>query len=739
VGCAENTRSSNSIDNNRVLHANAVNLTSFLSSVDSDDATAAYSVTEVLSDLLDFTAAASYKNGFIVYALTADAPEELHLYFYEPTTGNKEKLDFTIPIEINAIGMRTAENGQVLIIEKTLSGVNGAADNSFNIHIMSEHGLILLIQGPPDAAILNVVLNAITGQIYVHLYDNDGYALYIYNESGEQIKNIKLDSIMQNIIFSYTDNKLFLVESDNFEFHIFYLNEDDYTLNLAAKIEKVLPNTRIFNSKAHSFLINIDTVMYGYNHTLRSLSPIVNWNVNGIPDHINGVLCFDDHYIVFANDIFTGDQKILKLVETNEQLIINEKLIVAKFSLGRNEELEWAVARFNRDNPQYYIELKDYRMYGDAALTRLNLDIIAGNSPDIFEITGFLEDSFLPIRQYIASEVIVDIAPFIERDLDINDYFESALRALYMGDKCYFVVPSFSIQALSGTSSAIGMVRNKSLNELLQFIIADNESGNHLFNTSMSQVEFIEHILLSNIDDFVDYDNNIAKFSSDVFLSLLKAAGNLTYEGETDFLINGARMFTGDQQMQFNQVFTIFDIDSDLHILRGDHEITGIPVSNNNVGGVIMPVSMYAMSAASSNQEAAWKFMQQFYSEQFGAYIYGIPMNRRVLADNIDTFIKRVEENEELDISGIRLFYYDDAVSDLKELFIPFQPAEVTLQSHPRIVDLISTVDRLYIPDDNIMNIVMEEVPVYLHGSRTAEDTARVIQSRVQIYLHELA
>jgi len=51
---------------------------------------------------------------------------------------------------------------------------------------------------------------------------------------------------------------------------------------------------------------------------------------------------------------------------------------------------------------------------------------------------------------------------------------------------------------------------------------------------------------------------------------------------------------------------------------------------------------------------------------------------------------------------------------------------------------LIEQIDRTYLVDSNLVFIVLEELPSYLHGNKLAQDIARVIQSRVQTYLWEL-
>ena len=50
---------------------------------------------------------------------------------------------------------------------------------------------------------------------------------------------------------------------------------------------------------------------------------------------------------------------------------------------------------------------------------------------------------------------------------------------------------------------------------------------------------------------------------------------------------------------------------------------------------------------------------------------------------------------------------------------------------------LINSTDRSAAYDKNVMNIVSEELQSFFSGAKSAEDTARLIQDRVGIYVNE--
>ncbi len=51
--------------------------------------------------------------------------------------------------------------------------------------------------------------------------------------------------------------------------------------------------------------------------------------------------------------------------------------------------------------------------------------------------------------------------------------------------------------------------------------------------------------------------------------------------------------------------------------------------------------------------------------------------------------------------------------------------------------DYLKSITKINKYDENISNIIKEESDLYFSGSKSADETASVIQSRVSIYLNE--
>ena len=54
-----------------------------------------------------------------------------------------------------------------------------------------------------------------------------------------------------------------------------------------------------------------------------------------------------------------------------------------------------------------------------------------------------------------------------------------------------------------------------------------------------------------------------------------------------------------------------------------------------------------------------------------------------------------------------------------------------------KMTELLGSADHLVNYNDSITNIILEEASSYFDGQKSAEAAAKVIQSRVQIYVNE--
>ena len=61
----------------------------------------------------------------------------------------------------------------------------------------------------------------------------------------------------------------------------------------------------------------------------------------------------------------------------------------------------------------------------------------------------------------------------------------------------------------------------------------------------------------------------------------------------------------------------------------------------------------------------------------------------------------------------------------------------MTQEQVDQILDLINTTTAVYGYDESILNIISDEAAAYFAGEKSLDDTANMIQSRVNLYVAE--
>ena len=61
----------------------------------------------------------------------------------------------------------------------------------------------------------------------------------------------------------------------------------------------------------------------------------------------------------------------------------------------------------------------------------------------------------------------------------------------------------------------------------------------------------------------------------------------------------------------------------------------------------------------------------------------------------------------------------------------------MTREQLDKLLNFIFSIDKCYYNDEDIITIINEEMPSFFTGQKSAQDVAKVIQSRAQIYVNE--
>ena len=390
---------------------------------------------------------------------------------------------------------------------------------------------------------------------------------------------------------------------------------------------------------------------------------------------------------------------------------------------------------FNRGSDNYRIVVKDYSTYdndGDynQMLTLINNDIIGGTMPDIMLLnTGmdisnyFAKGAFEPLDDYMAND----------GSFDRSDYMENVLDAMTFDGKLYCVSPTFMIYTMIGKKSIVGD-ENRSFEELNQ-IAQDLGPDTQVF-MDLTREQLISDVMSYNKDEFIDMVTGEVKFDSEEFIKILEFAADLPNEipyDEDENWEEKEAMFR--KNLALVQPIGIYDFRDSISYYRyvqfGEEiGFIGFPTKEGS-GNTVGFDNAFAISADSDNKDGAWEFIRTYISDDFQNNIaYGFPIKKSALkAKGTEATKPQTYTDEKGKEQVVKMTYWLDGKEIEAE---PPTQAEVD-----KMTELLGSADHLVNYNDSITNIILEEASSYFDGQKSAEAAAKVIQSRVQIYVNE--
>ena len=412
-------------------------------------------------------------------------------------------------------------------------------------------------------------------------------------------------------------------------------------------------------------------------------------------------------------------------------------------------ELRPLIVQFNRSHDDVRIVVKDYSEYVqngnyEDAIQKLNTEILSGAGPDIVAVNE------LPLEQYAAKGIFVDLWPFIDADQELSrdDLMTNLFDAMSIDGKLYQVAQNFSIQTAAVKSSIAAGRTSWTLDELLEAL---EELGPEaaIFGETDTKSQMLTQCLSFNLDSFIDWTTGQCSFDSEEFISILEFANSFPLEFETDedYWMNAeseySRVMSGKQLMTtaYLSSFDELQIQSALH--GGDATFIGYP-SETGCGSSFMVYGGLAITSDCADVDAAWSFVRELLLEENQAdeYMYQFPTNKHAF----ETYVEQAmtahyeidpetgepaidpETGEKIEISTGGIGYGDDFMVELYSM---------KQEEYDAFMELYESCTNVYSYNDSVMSIIADEAAAYFEGQKTVEETANLIQNRISLYVAE--
>jgi len=589
--------------------------------------------------------------------------------------------------------------------------------------------------------------DAVVSDGVLYILSEDGESIRLFDEEGKETTRID-SSFSLSSLFMTKDGSIYTYGAGESREVFRKLDEEAGELKeLSAGLgEYQILNANIRGGEKSSIYVADQMNVYFMdleNGTLESLFHWIDAGISG--SSIRNFLPLKDGSFFAVSLSFEENSETGEVTAVTAKLATGEsnqdkRKILTLASCGLNiGKLESMVLSFNRNNKEYKIKLIDYTEYIDP-YTQMNMDILSGKVPDIFILDN------LPADQYMKQKILTDLYPLLDQDKELSreDFVESVLSAAEKDGKLYYFASAFSIENGIAVGKDYldfsGSLRYEDLEKLYEKIPEDGAI------MDLEARQFVKNVVSFQMEDYMDEENKKAEFNSEHFIRLLAFAKKL-HDSEKDVIVSGDTSqnivegktltypFTISNFMKVAELNTIFQ-------KAGGYVVSGYPSKEeDNYLAASFSDALLGISEKCGDKEGAWQFLREFflydYQINYMSDMYMFPTRKDVLEEG---FCAAMADDVYQDKKGneIKVFVNSIVKSTGSIILEPFKEEDVE-----NVRSLIERIRKINNESDDmhkqIIGIVEEEIEAFLVGDKTAEETAKVIQNRAQLYLNEVS
>lgn len=454
------------------------------------------------------------------------------------------------------------------------------------------------------------------------------------------------------------------------------------------------------------FTVANEEGIYGVADSDKEMEPIALWEELGAGfTKINFIGWLAEGRILLSD---TNMMAVLIPAEPSE---IKPKEIITMAGISSLNGFQNLIAGFNLQNEHYVVKYEDYsqnhELTVEEAINKLNMDILAGNIPDIFDF------SEMTMEYYANKGLVEDIYPYLDQENGISRDDFMLLNKLEDNGKLYAITPSYYLEVMLGLKSRFGEQNGWTLDDYLD--IQKEYSGEIIYNNTKRN--FLWNLLYNYVGDNIHWETKTCDFESDDFLKILNTADQIRENPEPqdssllDYTPAGVRLKNNTLIVAYWYMDSVKGLAEAIDETKEPLSYIGWPTPDGSNGNRIGAFGLVGMSSK-GNTDGAWEFLKYMMTE--GAEKenrYGISINRAVFEEQVQKVLMEAKEDE-------------NAVPCNQEIVDQFY-------------EILENATFRTAVSDQIMNIIMEEAEAFFAGDKTAEDTAHIIQSRVGLMIAE--
>lgn len=581
---------------------------------------------------------------------------------------------------------------------------------------------------------------AIGGANKVYLLSNN--VIHVMDEAGNYVKTITTSADWINSLATTPDGRVFTVQYGNQGMEMV---EVDTAKDIMGETLQNIPDTnaKLQASQNGTFLVSGYNKLYEYDLNSQETTEVLDWVESSIlGNSVQDIAILEDGRLAVYCDNYMGTPELVFLTKTESSMVPEKKILTLGTLYGTSSSLQEAVVNFNKKNTEYTVKIKTYiddnaewteNTYSDA-LTLFHADMASGNCPDLIDL------SMVNLCSVTAKGMLEDLTPYLKASdvANIDDFVPSVLSAYNINGVQTTIPTYFTINTLLARASVVGEESGWTMEEMLA-LAKENPKAKLLYG--MTKEVALQTCLMYASDSFIDYENNTCSFDSPEFIQFLEFANCFDMEFEYNEEESFPKMLQNGDVLLSNASFNDVHAYQMYYLMFEDDGVTpiGYPTSDGKPGVYLSGNDTYGISSQSENKDGAWKFMETLLADETTTHAWGFPSRKDQLEEMFEEACEpqyQLDENGEpmMDAEGNPLQYpkttwgYDDWEVEI------YAAGEEEIEGIRHLIDIARPTSK---ESEEIYSIIGEEAAPYFAGQKSAEEVAKIIQSRIKIYVSE--
>lgn len=564
-----------------------------------------------------------------------------------------------------------------------------------------------------------------------------------------------------------------------------YRSDDGVVTQKSLKVPTEMQLDRLIHGMNGEHYLVGDTGIQRY-HDDRQPEIILRWDECGYTFGASDKYwVIDDETILLSrgnhdNGTYAHTLYLYRITKTAQPVTDKETITLLSLSVNAEDWLTKAVYQFNRTNSRYHINLvNDTVFFPEERKEAIETILLNGTGADM--ILPYKPDELFP---YFDKNAFVDLNPYI------GDQLFGCIRGLYGdGDAMYIVPMAFSFTTLIANTNVLHgqpltwenfYAVHDSLPADVEFIVprydgvgaySVDSNGNKL--PAAHRYDLPDTLYHISLNDYADQNTKSSTYNTDAFRDMILCLQSMA---ETmDETVGGIenKAYIGDSRAGIavsngslinrlrnsGVAFAEVEIAKVEHFsliqrLFGDdtsYEICGYPSFDGGSIAVKKASSPIAVLKNSPNQDGCIEFLKFLLSPEIqnDADNSFLPVSPEALAERLEDhqfyYYTKYDMGQLNNPGGghisIQAPYYAveyyESFGDTEVTEDRFVVYSVTDENRRAILDFFENIKICTTADETILEIVNEELSYWQNNARTLEETTKIIDSRVWIYLNE--